>query len=85
MPRVEIKKKEYKLRDLKGWIVMQMKLNGIRQQDIADALGVSQGVISLRLKTKKENNKDPFSYGDILTLCELFNASDEEKQRLLTL
>jgi len=26
-----------------------------------------------------------FSYGDLLTLCELFKTSDEEKMKLLTL
>ncbi len=30
-------------------------------------------------------NPDPFSYGDIVTLCNLFGVSDEEKIRLLTL
>lgn len=89
MPRVSIKNKDYKLKDLKGWIVMQMKLNGLKQEDVAKALGITQGPLSMRLKIKDSKDgkvsADPFSYGDMLTLCELFKVSDEEKQRLLTL
>lgn len=88
MPRVAIKKKEYKILDLKGWVQHQMKITGMRQADIAEALGVSQPMVSTMLKVPKKGEKaniDPFSYGDLLTLCELFHASDEEKTRLLTL
>lgn len=88
MPRVAIKRKDYKLLDLKGWICHQMKLKGLRQSDIADALGLTQPQISQRLKIPKHGEKvniDTFSYGDLLTLCDLFGASDEDKQKLLTL
>ena len=88
MPRVSIKKKEYKIIDLKGWIVHQMKISGIKQTDVAEALGLSQSRVSIMLKIPKRGEKMPvdvFSYGDLLTLCELFNVSDEEKQKLLTL
>lgn len=92
MPRVAIKRKEYKILDLKAWVVHQMKLTGKNQADVAEALGVTQGRISQMLKIpdkKKDKGKniqmDPFSYGDLLTLCELFEINGEEKQRLLTL
>lgn len=88
IPRVTIKKKDYKILDLKGWVVQKMKMNGMNQNDIAKALGRSQPRISAMLKIPKRGEKiniDTFSYGDLLVLCELFNASDEEKQRLLTL
>lgn len=88
MPRVTIKKKEYKIIDLKGWIVYKMKMAGLTQSDVADALGISQPRVSSRLKLPKKGEKvniDVFTYGDLLTLCELFGVSDEEKQRLLTL
>jgi len=89
MPRVEIKKKDYKVLDLKKWIKMQMAASGKTQTDVGKALGISQEAVSARLKNKKEGgriiNPDPFTYGDLLTLCELFNISDEEKIRLLTL
>ncbi len=89
MPRVSAKRKEYKVKDLKGWVVMQMKLHGMNQADVAKALGLSQPQISNRLKISKKRGErvttDPFSYGDLLTLCELFDVSGEEKQRLLTM
>lgn len=92
MPRVSIKRKEYKLNDLKGWVVAQMRLHHKTQAEVGQALGISQSALSQMLKTKdKKNGKqekikpDPFSYGDLLTLCELFEVSEEEKQRLLTM
>lgn len=88
MPRVAIKKKEYKILDLKGWVVHQMKMTGLNQSDIAEALGISQPRVSTMLKIPKRGEKIPidvFTYGDLLTLCDLFGVSDEEKIRLLTL
>lgn len=35
-------------------------------------------------KGKKEE-KDPFSYGQVLILCDFFGVDGEEKERLLTL
>lgn len=92
MPRVSINRKEYKLNDLKGWITAQMHQHHKTQAEVGQALGISQSALSQMLKVpdkKKGKNekikKDPFSYGDLLTLCELFEASEEEKQRLLTM
>lgn len=88
MPRVSIKKKEYKILDLKGWIVHQMKMTGLNQSDLAEALGISQPRVSIMLKIPKRGERMPvdvFTYGDLLTLCELFGVSGEEKQKLLTL
>lgn len=87
MPRIASKKKDYMIKDLKGWIVCQMKVNGLRQEDVAKELGISQSRLSVMLKVprKGEPPSDPFSYGDLLTLFKLFDVSDEDKQRLLTL
>ncbi len=88
MPRVTIRKKDYKILDLKGWVVHQMKMNKLRQSDVAEALGISQQRVSVMLKIPKKGERIPvdvFTYGDLLTLCELFGVSDEEKQKLLTL
>ena len=91
MPRVAIKKKDYKVLDLKGWIQGQMKIHGINQKQLGDALGISQPRVSdmLSVPEKSENRTlkkmDVFTYGDLLTLFELFDTPDEEKIRLLTL
>ena len=50
MPRVDLKKKEYKILDFKGWVAKQMKLTGKRQYEVAEALGISPGRLSLMLK-----------------------------------
>lgn len=96
MPRINLKKKEYKILDFKGWVVKQMKLTGKNQGEVAEALGISQGMISQMLKVpdpkergkKKKGGKlsiDVFSYGQVLTLCEFFEVDGKEKERLLTL
>lgn len=95
MPRVALssqQKREHKLRDFKGWVARQMKLTGKRQADVAEALGISCGRISQMLKIPdpkkdkgKKEEKDPFSYGQVLILCDFFGVDGEEKERLLTL
>lgn len=91
MPRVPIKKKDYKLVDFKLWVKTKMELNHMKQEDVGKALGLSQERISQMLKIpdkKKKNEKinpDPFSYGQVLTLCEFFEADEDEKARLLTM
>lgn len=96
MPKAALsfeQRKAYKLKYFKCWIVSQMKLTGKTQKDVGDALGLSQGTVSTMLTVadvrRKGNgrriNPDPFSYGQILTLFELFGTEAEERQRLLTL
>lgn len=89
MPRILAKKQEYKVLDLKKWIKMQMAANDMNQTMVGEALGISQEMVSKRLSNKKEGgrivNKDPFSYGDLLILCDLFGVDKEEKQKLLTM
>ena len=90
MPRVCLspeQKKEYKLRDIKGWLSAQMRLNHLKQSDLARELGVTQPRVSqlLKIPAKGEKQKDDISYGDLLILFRLFDTPPEEKDRLLTL
>lgn len=91
MPRVALaaaQRRDYKVRDFKGWVVKQMKLTGKRQADVAAVLGVSAGRVSQMLKIPQKGdrtNPDPFSYGQVLALCEFFGVDGEERQKLLTL
>ena len=83
-------RKDYKLKDLKKWIKCKMAENDITQKQVGEVLGLSQGMISMMLKEadKKKDphvSKDPFSYGQILLLCDLFDITKEEKEKLLTL
>lgn len=89
MPREALSREQktnYKLKDFKKWVKMQMAATGKTQTDVGKALGISQGRVSQMLKQKgKKVIKDPFSYGQVLTLCEFFGADEKEKGRLLTL
>lgn len=89
MPRVALsreQKQDYKLKDFKKWVSMQMEATEKTQADVGKALGISQGRVSQMLKQKgKKVIKDPFSYGQVLILCEFFGADEKEKGRLLTL
>ncbi|MCI9135442.1 MAG: helix-turn-helix domain-containing protein [Lachnospiraceae bacterium] len=88
MPRVTIKQKDYKIRDLTEWISGKMHTCGLNQEQVARELGITQQAFSIRMNLKKYKSgevKDPFSYGDLLVLFKLFGATDEEKGRLLTL
>lgn len=88
MPRIERKKKDYMIKDLTGWIRKNMHMRGLTQEDIARELGITQQAVSERLNPKKYESgemKDPFSYGDLLTLFKVLEFTPEEKERLLTL
>lgn len=88
MPRVAIKKRDYMIRDLTGWIIGKMHEKGMSQEELAAELGIGQAALSSRLNPKRYKSgktKDPFSYGDLLTLFKLFEVPDEEKQRLISL
>lgn len=83
-------KRAYKLKDFKGWVHKQMKISKINQTDLGKALGVSQVRVSQMLKVPDSKSKaridpDPFSYGDLLIMFDLFGTPEEEKKRLLTL
>ena len=79
MPRVAIKKKEYKIKDLAGWIVGKMHTKRLKQSELAGSINISQAALSIRLS----NGKDLFSYGDLLTLFKELEATDEEILRLM--
>lgn len=84
MPRVHIKEKEYMIYDLPFWFVKEAKKKGLRQKDLAEALGITPQSFHDRL-TRKNNGdpKDVFSYGDLLTLFKTLDVSDEEILHLM--
>lgn len=79
MPRVNIKRKEYKISDLSKWIVAKMYELNITQNDLADMIGISQPAFSNRLK------KGLFSYEDMITLLKELKATDVEILMLMKL
>ena len=94
MPRVALsmeQKRDYKLKDFKLWVIMQMHEHGKTQEDVGKAIGVAQSTVSKMLRVPKKGEKDrgikpdPFTYGQVLVLCDFFGADEKTKQRLLTL
>lgn len=79
MPRVAIKKKEYKVNDLSKWIVGEMREKKLRQKDIAKILGISQPAVSYRIE------KGLFTYRELLTLFEKFETTDKDILHLMKL
>lgn len=91
MPRVALsleQKKRNKVKDLTAWIDGRMHGKGLKQEELAKELNISQVALSNRLNPKTyEKNKraDPFKYGDLLIIFKVLEATLEEKERLLTL
>lgn len=79
MPRVAIKKKEYKISDLSEWIAGRMYALHIRQQDMAELIGIQQPAFCHRLK------KGLFTYGELLSILKHLKATDEEILKLMKL
>lgn len=77
MPRVAIKKKDYMASDMAKWLVGKMYENGLRQQDLAKMIGISQPAFSVRLKNGE------FSYRELITLFENLKVTDEEVLKIM--
>lgn len=90
MPRILLsaeQRRAYKLKKFKIWVHVKMKSTRLTQADVGKALGISQVRVSqmldVREKKGKRSDPDPFSYGQVLILCDLFGADEEERKRLL--
>lgn len=89
MPRVALcpeQRIDYMVYDLPYWIEKEARKKGLRQKDLAKALGITPQSWAAR-KSRKRNGeaKDVFSYGDLLILFNLLGTPDEEKLKLLAL
>lgn len=79
MPRIAAKKKDYMISDLSKWIVAKMYEKHVRQSELAGLIGISQPGFSLKLKNCS------FTYGDILSILNRLEATDEEIIKLMKL
>ena len=77
MPRVRIKNKEYKLKDFSAWLIGQMAIRGMRQTDLGELLGMTQQMISQKLK------KQSFTVAELMTIVHEFDVSADELEHLL--
>lgn len=79
MPRVAIKKKDYKQADLSAYIVGRMYALHIRQVDMAKELNITQPAFCNRLA------RGYFTYRDLLTIFTKLETTDEEIVKLMKL
>lgn len=91
MPRVALSREQQKRNKIKiliEWIDGRMHSKGLKQEDVAKELDITQEAFSMRMNPKTyEKNKraDPFKFGDLLILFNILEATPEEKERLTTL
>lgn len=77
MPKVCINKKQYKQGTIGGWIVSQLFTKRLKRKDLSKALDITRQGLDWKL----QNNS--FDYGDLLTIFEFLNASDDEILQVL--
>lgn len=77
MPRVAIKKKDYRIIDFRKWLAGEMAVNGIKQKDIAEWFGISQPAVSQKIR---EGN---FTLKELLIVFEQFKVPEEQIGKLL--
>ena len=77
MPRSCINKKQYKVSDIGSWIVSRLFKERKRYEDLAEALDITRQAVYYKI------HHNSFTYGDLLTIFEFFNTSDDEILQLM--
>lgn len=77
MPRITSRRKFYKVDDLGAWIKGKMRQKGMTQEQMADALGITQPAFSYKLKSGQ------ITYADLLTILQRLETTDEEIVHLM--
>lgn len=77
MPRVSIKKKEYKARDFCKWLYGELKERKIRQREVAEWLGITQPAVSQKI------DKCDFNFMELLIIFEKLGTDQEQIGKLL--
>lgn len=70
MPKLRLSTTELEVRDFSDWVRGQLSYKGLRQQDLADELGITQVAVSLKLKMK-----NAWSLSDMAKCCEFFGEA----------
>lgn len=79
MPRVCINKKQYKVGDIGSWVVSRLFKERKRYEDLAQELDTTRQNIYYKI------HHNAFTYGDMLTIFEFFNCTDEEILQVMKL
>ena len=77
MPKVYLSEQEKLNSRLTAWVYGELKVNGISQQELAEELGISQQLLSYRLKNKL------ISFSDFTCFVRVFKPDAEEVMRLV--
>lgn len=72
MPRVAIKKKDYKMADLSAYIISKMRVKGLLQRDMANELNISQPGFCSKLR------ECSFTYEQMLIVFKVLGSTDDE-------
>lgn len=72
MPRVHLNKKQYIASDFCGCIIGKMHMQGVKQKDMGELLGITQQAFGAKLR------KCQFSYMELLEVFRKLGFSDEE-------
>lgn len=77
MPKVFFSENQRLCNRLASWVYGEMKSQGIKQQEMAEAMGISQQAFSMKLK------KHNFTFADFLVIVRVLNPDEKEITRLL--
>ena len=79
MPRVNINQKQYRIDTIGSWLVGMFFQKKKKRKDLAEELGMTVHGLIWKL------NNNSFTFGDMLTIFEFFECTDEEILQVMKL
>lgn len=76
MARSYITKTDRQRDRIVAYVISELKVRGLRQQDLANYMGISQQALSQKMRKKS------FHFEDYVQIVNYFNADDYELRRL---
>ena len=76
MPRVHITKVDRQRDRIAAYVRSELQVRGLKQEDLANYMGISQQALSNKLRRKS------FHFEDYVQIVNYFNADDYELRRL---
>lgn len=72
MPKVFLSKSDKQNERLTGWVYGRLTREGLTQTKLAEMMGLSQQLLSYKLKTRS------FTFGEFVSLIDVLNPDAEE-------
>lgn len=76
MPKVYVTKIDRQRDRLVAYVISELKVRGLRQQDLANYMGISQQALSQKIRRKS------FHFEDYVQIVNYFGADDYHLHRL---